>query len=112
MKNILITASTIMFAFLMLTTTSCNKEKNQESFFWTQTKCLEEPWKRNSNDIESAIIDYLKNEDIIVDDVLFEFDASLSQSCEACSCRTGTKIIVIIPTGNSIKMEELGFEKI
>jgi len=62
--------------------------------------------------IELAVKNYLKDEDIIVDNIQFEFDGGLEEMCQACNCTTGTKIVVTVQKGNSIKVEELGFEKI
>lgn len=98
---------------MVVTTISCTKEENNEMFFWPQTKCAE-PWNiySNNNEISTAITNYLNKEDIKVDNVQFDFDRNLQSLCEACTCTTGTKIIVTIAEGNSSRMEELGFEKI
>lgn len=114
MRQILSAITTLVIVLFITTAISCTKEKNLEIFYWAQTKCTDEPWKTSNNtedEIKLAIINYLKDEDIEVDNIEFEFDKDLQQDCEACSCTTGTKIIVTILEGNSIKMEELGFEK-
>lgn len=114
MRGTLSTITTFAIVLLLAITISCTKEKNQELFFWNQTQCAE-PWETLLSDseskIKSAIINYLSDEDIKVDNVEFEFDENFEHFCQACSCTTGTKIIVTIPEGNSVKMEGLGFEK-
>lgn len=93
---------------------SCCKDGNEVTLYWAETGCAD-PWGTNDNDthteIETAIIDYLDEENVPVHEVRFEEDPSLAEGCEACNCTTGTKIIVTVPCMKKGKLTNLGFKE-
>jgi len=116
MRQILFVITTLIIVLFITSTTSCTKENNLEMFFWALTKCASEPWETSNNtedEIKLTVINYLKDEDIEVNTIEIEFDKNLHQSCEACICNSGDKIIVtLLDEGDNIKIEALGFKKI
>lgn len=111
MKNYyLIKTSLILICYL--TISSCKKEKNEEDYYWLQTKCSD-PWKTGENDsdnkVKTSVINFLENEDIKVFDISINHDQTTFQYCEACDCTNGTRIIVNVD--NEEKIKALGFKK-
>lgn len=115
MKSITFTTIITTLFFCVTSFSSCTKNVNGEIFFWNQTQCAE-PWETILSDSKSkiklAITKFLADEEIEVSQITFEFDKSRESQLTVCTGTTGTKIIITVEEGNSIKMEELGFEKI
>jgi len=95
---------------------SCKSEDDQPFnelvFIWDQTKCAD-PWGNGENktneETKTAVISYLEDEGVQVQNLDFDKKSSLSIDCEACGCGTGQRILVEVRSEDIEKMEDLGF---
>jgi len=101
---------------LLISISSCDKEEDQNLYYWDQTKCSD-PWNTGQNDNNTettiALRQYFENLNITLLEISFE---NLSQnnenSCDACNCTTGIRITIDVPENDSQKVLNLGFKKI
>ncbi|WP_268034683.1 hypothetical protein [Algoriphagus sp. PAP.12] len=107
-----------IFALLFISAVlfSCKSEDDQPFnelvFIWDQTKCAD-PWGNGENktneETKTAVISYLEDEGVQVQNLDFDDKSNLDVYCEACSCGTGQRILVEVRSEDIEKMEDLGF---
>jgi hypothetical protein len=91
---------------------SCTKNEPL-SMRWDLTGCFN-PWDNHfsldtfSNEgYNEGVYDYLTSEGVDVNYITSEFDSSKVELCFACHCKTGTVIIINIPTKDRRKLKNL-----
>ena len=92
---------------------SCSNNRLENIFYWDQTACAD-PWETGPNDnwdtTASALKDYLDNQGVKAKDIEFRDNRQTGkQFCEACNCKTGMRILVVIRDKDIPKMTELEF---
>ncbi|PCI33748.1 MAG: hypothetical protein COB60_07135 [Flavobacteriaceae bacterium] len=100
---------------LLMSISSCDKEVDQNLYYWDQTKCSD-PWNTGQNDNNTettiALRQYFENLNVTILEISFE---NLSQegenSCDACTCTSGVRITINVPESDSQKVLDLGFKK-
>ena len=105
MKILLISSLTI-FLF------SCSKNEPL-SMRWDLTGCSN-PWDDyfsldtfSTEGYNAGVYEYLSDEGIDVNYITSEFDSSKVEFCLACHCKTGTIIIINVPTKDRRKLKNL-----
>ncbi|MGB5819575.1 MAG: hypothetical protein WBG90_08825 [Saonia sp.] len=97
---------------LMIVLISCDKDDENNRFYWNQTKCAD-PWNTGENDSNEqtsiAISDFLEKEQITVLNLNFDSQSPLDSLCESCSCGTGQRIIIDVENADASKMKDLDF---
>lgn len=93
---------------------SCDKENNENLFYWDETGCAD-AWAITSEvdqDRTETLKDYLEEQGIQVLEVQLQFIKSLQQVCNACHCKTGNRFIIRILATDTDKILALGFKKV
>ncbi len=107
-----ISLNILTIAFVLSLFFSCDKKEDNLFFYWNQTGCAD-PWNTSSNDSDietiQAVENYLSLESIDAESIKIEFDESLTEACEACSCLTGNQIYVEVDDKYKDAMLELNF---
>ncbi|MEM7162637.1 MAG: hypothetical protein AAF487_09395 [Bacteroidota bacterium] len=111
MKNVF-SVKVLCFISCILMFCACQKEKKAEDYFWIESKCAN-PWNtgesNTSAEVQNTVIAFLENENIEVFDIYISEEQDLIQTCEACTCTTGRRIVVSVDKKK--KIEDLGFMK-
>lgn len=95
---------------------SCDNDIDQNLFYWNQTKCSD-PWNTGENDsnkiTDTALRKYFDDLNVNILEVNFK---NISQegenSCDACSCSSGIRIIINIPDSDNQEVINVGFKKV
>ncbi len=100
-----------LFCLLFLFS-SCKKETDGTWYFYDQTKCADVWDTYLINTTYEGLIEYHFSEftEATIDEVQIVDDGAEEQSCEACSCTTGTRIRVKAELEFQDIMESEGFE--
>ena len=111
MKNVVI----ILLGILIISCSSNDTDIEQNLYYYDQTGCTD-PWNTGSNDSNDKtaleLRKYFKSLEVIILDVSFEDISKEGEySCDACTCLTGTRIIINIHERDSEKVVDVGFEK-
>lgn len=94
---------------------SCNKKdavKTEEWYFYDQTKCADVWDTYLINTTYEGLIEYHFSEftEVTIDEVQIVDDGAEEQSCEVCTCTTGTRVRVKATSQFQEMMEAEGFE--
>lgn len=92
----------------LLSFVACEEGPTADAFThkYEQSKCSD-PWgnDRDVNTFTQAVVQYLKDKLITVQDSKVE--TSSGQSCEACHCTTGTVLLVKVSEEDGQKLMDL-----
>ncbi|MBL6657646.1 MAG: hypothetical protein ISR00_00850 [Flavobacteriales bacterium] len=108
--------NSINFPLLIISLTtllaSCTKDEPL-SMRWDLTACFN-PWDSyfsldtfSTDGYIAGVNDYLSEEGIEVNYITSDFDSSKVELCFACHCKTGTVIVINIPTKDRRKLKNL-----
>lgn len=104
----------IVCAFLCLIHFNACDKKDTTELFWHITQCKDAWWVENveltSLAYRELMDDYLKTENIIIEDHFLEQNAEASEaSCTGCGCKTTFKIRTIFLDEDVEDAKALGF---
>ncbi|MFD1160863.1 hypothetical protein [Hwangdonia seohaensis] len=106
------------FLILLISMSSCDDDNNidQNLYYYDQTGCSD-PWNTGKNDSNTKTATALKQyfENLNVDILGINFE-NISQegenSCDACACTTGVRILINILESDNQKVIDVGFKKV
>ncbi|MBN3519137.1 hypothetical protein JYB62_03905 [Algoriphagus lutimaris] len=104
----------LLFTVVFVFQSCLEGNENRKEFYWNQTGCAD-PWLAinpeggSENQISKDLVNYLQTEGIKNARVLKFKSEDPIAVCLACTCTTGVRIYVEVPTKYSSKMIDLGF---
>lgn len=111
MKKILL----FIFCGLVLLNFSCSKDDDESSEYisvlYNQTYCSDQwGYSKNKDELANKVRDYFNTENIEIFDVKFD-DKGTAQLCNACTCLSGTRIIIKVNRNDLNSIKEYGFQE-
>lgn len=92
--------------------TACNKDEDTLTYYMEETKCGN-PWRNNlpflsDDEYKTFILQYLVDElEVVTDEIAFV--ASTAEDCEACNCKSGRRVQIMVEPNYEEILEENGW---
>ncbi|MEM6319497.1 MAG: hypothetical protein AAF960_17630 [Bacteroidota bacterium] len=109
-------SSIALIILLPLLLTNCEKDNQTVSLWYLESKCGPAPWDAyvdfgKPTLVVDAVEQYLANDLSITEvEITYKFEASVAEQCEACSCKSGNVVEVLVNEEHVEALEEVGFE--
>ncbi|MEM1120404.1 MAG: hypothetical protein AAGJ18_08125 [Bacteroidota bacterium] len=109
--------SSVAFILLLpLLLTNCEKDSEIITLWYLESKCGPAPWDAYADfgrptSVVDAVEQYLANDLSIAEvEIAYKFEASVAEQCEACGCKSGNVVELLVDEEYVEALEEVGFE--